>query len=257
MTLSSDDLRALCATAIVAAKEAGNLIASYAGRDNLSVEKKTTGESLAAQVVTEVDRMSQDVILKHMMPTCAQYDLGLLAEESLDDGSRFRKNYFWCIDPMDGTLPFIESRPGYAVSIALVSQEGVPYIGVIYNPLENTLYHAVKGAGAFRHEQVWSWHVSPTEAYTHIDRGGAVMNTCWVLEEAPAFYHKKPKPTEGGGCLWDYAATACLFEELGAWVSDSFGHPLDLNRKDSVFMNHKGILYASSKSIAQNCLDRK
>lgn len=251
MLLNKDQLVSLSQVAIEAAKQAGRLIADYAGKD-VVVEKKTTEACLAGQVVTDVDRQSQDIILKALAPTCRQYDLGLLAEESKDDLSRLKKDFFWCVDPMDGTLPFIESRPGYAVSIGLVSREGVPYIGVIYDPLQHTLYHAIKGVGAFRNEKLWDWTLpSKDEAHETIDHGGAVMNACWVLEKRGACFYKSPKSQNGGGCLWDYAASACLFETMGAWVSDIHGQPLELNRQEAPYMNHKGVLYASNRQIAK------
>ncbi|MFT5387775.1 MAG: fructose-1,6-bisphosphatase/inositol monophosphatase family enzyme [Lysobacterales bacterium] len=250
MILSKDDLKILCDIAISVAREAGALINSYVGSE-LVVNEKKEGLSRAAQVVTEVDLKSQEVILKSITPTCEAYDLGLLCEEGIDDYSRLKKDYFWCIDPLDGTLPFIESRAGYAVSIALVSKEGVPTIGVIYEPLTQTLYHAIDGMGAFRNERPWHLEQDDSKSSTTIDLGGAVMNACWVLERSPASFNKKPKSEDGGGCLWDYAATACLFKEMGAWVSDSFGNPLDLNREDSTYMNHKGFVFASNSEIAK------
>ncbi|SVC54967.1 uncharacterized protein METZ01_LOCUS307821, partial [marine metagenome] len=45
-------------------------------------------------------------------------------------------------------------------------------------------------------------------------------------------------------------ATACLFEEAGAVVSDVYGQPLDLNRPDSTFMNHRGAVYATDENLA-------
>jgi fructose-1,6-bisphosphatase/inositol monophosphatase family enzyme len=250
MSLEINDLKELTNIAIKAAKEAGEMISNNAGK-NISYEKKETGESLAAQVVTVVDKQSQEIILKHLNPTLEKYDLGLLAEESEDDLSRFKKDYFWSVDPMDGTLPFIESRPGYCVSIGLVSKEATPIIGVIYNPIENTLYHAIKGQGAFRNEHPWQIELSSNNKEELIDRGGAVMNACWILENTPSYYCSRPKPTNGGGCVWDYAASACLFAEVGAWVSDMHGQPLELNREESLFMSHKGVLYASNHTIAQ------
>ena len=50
----------------------------------------------------------------------------VLTEETEDDGGRLRADYFWCVDPLDGTLPFIEGRPGSAVSIALIARDGTP-----------------------------------------------------------------------------------------------------------------------------------
>ena len=80
------------------------------------------------------------------------------------------------------------------------------------------------------------------------------MNACWVLEHAPACYFKFPKQAEGGGSLWDYAATACILTEAGLHVSDIHGQKLDLNRGESTFMNHRGILYASDEKIADHIM---
>ncbi len=287
MRLSAADLRQLAECAATAAKEAGALIAGYDGRE-VPVQHKAGGDSLASQVLTEVDQQSQAIILKHLQLTCAAYDLALLTEEEAHDGSRFVKDAFWCIDPLDGTLPFTESIPGYAVSIALVANDGRPLIGVIYDPSTGTQYQAVAGQGALRNGEPWMLQSKAEPAPLHFigDRsmashpqfeivieqlqalatelgqggletrltGGAVMNALWVLEQAPACYFKFPKPQVGGGSLWDYAATACLYNELGAWCSDFDGQPLDLNRAGSTFMNHCGVLFASGLALGQRLL---
>ena len=249
MKLDANGLQALCQVAIEAAKQAGGMIQKHAGFD-IVVKDKPSGSSRASQIVTEVDLMSQEIILKHIHPMREEYDLGLLIEESNDDLSRFEKDFFWCIDPLDGTLSFVEQQPGYSVSIALVSRAGSSCLGVVYDPLTQNLYYAIKGLGTFRNEKAWDWKPKFNGSYETIDCGSAVMNACWVLENAPACFVKRPKIQEGGGCLWDYAATACLFEEAGAVVSDSHGNSLDLNSRDSVFMNQKGVLYASHQKIA-------
>ena len=123
MKLSLKDLEDLCIIAINAAQKAGNIIASYANT-NIAVQNKAGGDSIASQVVTEVDVKSQKIIVNELRESMAKYDLALLTEESPDDNSRLEKDYFWCVDPMDGTLAFIERTPGFAVSIALVSRNG-------------------------------------------------------------------------------------------------------------------------------------
>jgi 3'-phosphoadenosine 5'-phosphosulfate (PAPS) 3'-phosphatase len=80
--------------------------------------------------------------------------------------------------------------------------------------------------------------------------GGAVINACHALESAPGCHFKFAKPEEGGGSIWDYAATACLFEQAGAFVSDVYGNALDLNRPDSTFMNHRGAVYATDSNLS-------
>lgn len=276
MNLSAHDLKQLAQAAISAARSAGGLIAQTRPVD---VRQKTGGESLASQVVTEVDRASQDVILNMLEPTFAAFDLALLTEESDDDGSRFHKDYFWCIDPLDGTLPFVEGTPGYSVSIALVARDGTPQIGVVFDPVASALYCGVRGRGSVRpgggndagsmlsfftdrsfkesprYQETLAvlGKISKAAGLAGVDvrqSGGAVMNAIQVLENPPACYCKFPKTGRGGGSLWDFAATACIFAEADAAVSDFYGAPLDLNREDSTFMNHRGVLYATDQGLA-------
>ena len=275
------DLQSLAQTAVAAARSAGRII-SQSSNQEIEVEHKDGGHSYASQVVTEVDRKAQDAILEILKPACDEYDFALLTEESEDDHSRFQKDYFWCIDPLDGTLPFTKKEPGYSVSIALVSKCGKPQIGVVYDPVHDVLWEAAIGRGVKKNDQPWMMN-SNSEVLTftydrsfekHPERqrvldelnsyaqaigltkvhatqyGGAVINACHALESAPGCHFKFAKPEEGGGSIWDYAATACLFEQAGASVSDVYGDALDLNRSDSTFMNHRGAVYATDASLA-------
>ena len=54
----------------------------------------------------------------------------------------------WVVDPLDGTTNFLHGIPHFAVSIGLV-RDGIPYAGVIYEPIHDELYWAEKGSGAF------------------------------------------------------------------------------------------------------------
>ena len=119
MNISASDLKELSALAIEAAVQSGDYIQTMVGKHQ-AARSKDVGDSLASRVVTEVDVESQRRILGVLGKSIVAYDLGFLTEESADDLSRLQKDYFWCVDPLDGTLPFIEGGPGYAVSIALV-----------------------------------------------------------------------------------------------------------------------------------------
>ena len=140
--------------AVKAASNAGQLIRSYRDKD-VNVMQKEGGSTLASQVVTEVDRKSQDAILQVLLPTCDEFDIALLAEEDEDDRGRLESAYFWCIDPLDGTLPFINGQQGYSVSIGLVAKDGTPLIGVVYDPVHDVLYQATKGQGLRRNNERW------------------------------------------------------------------------------------------------------
>jgi 3'-phosphoadenosine 5'-phosphosulfate (PAPS) 3'-phosphatase len=89
------------------------------------------------------------------------------------------------------------------------------------------------------------------EAVLSLGRG-AVMNACEVLRHPRACYFKFPKSEAGGGALWDFAATACLFAEAGAIATDIEGHPLDLNRSGSTWMNERGVLFATDLELAEH-----
>jgi len=262
-------------TAIDAAHAAGRIIKSYLDQE-IQVDEKEGGTNYASQVVTKVDKECEEEILSYLLPTCEEYDLALLTEETEDDGSRFVKDYFWCVDPIDGTLAFIRKESGFSVSIALVSRDGEPVIGVIYDPSTDTLYHAAKGHGVYRNAKPWDipapndylTHVTdkplkntsrPDElkrllnnkvdelslsGYAVLEGGGSVLNAINVLKNPPSCMIKHPKKEIGGGSLWDFASTACLFHELGFRATNFEGGPLDLNRKESTFMHHEGVYYA-------------
>ncbi len=198
------------------------------------------------------------------------------------------KDYFWCIDPLDGTLAFSQNQDGYSTSIALVSKDGTPVIGVVYNPRSETLYHAIKGQGAFKnsspfrvkekshtltllfdqsflklsnYEQQRQMLLKNAKSFG-LDQvelhplGGAVMNGISTIEFAPAIYYKHPKSTLGGGSLWDFAASSIIQSEAGGHNSDYHFRPLDLNRADSTFMNHKGAIFCSSYKLARALLSK-
>lgn len=262
--------------AIKAALSAGKVIQLHMNADML-VEQKTGGASYASQVVTEVDRACETAILFYLLPTCHDFDLALLSEESEDDGSRFEKDFFWCIDPMDGTLPFINKRPGFSVSIALVAKDGTPFIGVVFDPSTGNLYHAIKGQGAFKNNSPWKIKqtnnhltyltdkkLKETAQAVEIENllnekarqlslngvqemagAGSVLNGILVLENGPACMLKLPKKESGGGSIWDFAAIACIYRELGLRASNFEGGKLDLNRKEDTFMNHEGVFFAN------------
>ncbi|MFK7810573.1 MAG: 3'(2'),5'-bisphosphate nucleotidase CysQ [Saprospiraceae bacterium] len=270
------DLIQLSNIAIKAALSAGKIIQQYMNEDVL-VKKKEGGTSHASQVVTVVDKACETAILTHLLPTCEAFDLALLSEETEDDGSRFKKDFFWCIDPMDGTLAFINKQQGFSVSIALVAKDGTPYIGVVFDPSMDIIYHAIKGHGAYKNRSPWkikntNGHLTYVtdrklkdtpqlakiekllhEKVTQLNlRGvkemsgaGSVLNGIHVLENGPACMLKLPKKENGGGSIWDFAATACIYYELGLVATNYEGGRLDLNKKNDTFMNHQGVFYAN------------
>ncbi len=123
--------------------EAGSKILEVYARD-FSVEYKEDESPL-----TEADTLSNEVIcnaLKHLYP-----DTPIMSEENKQTDFEIRKNwdYYWCIDPIDGTKEFIKKNGEFTVNIALI-HKNTPVLGVVYAPVLNDIYYAKKGEGAFK-----------------------------------------------------------------------------------------------------------
>ena len=79
---------------------------------------------------------------------------GWLSEETTDAPERLGHDGLgaglaWLVDPIDGTRDFIHGRPGWAVSVALVSS-GRPLFGMLHAPARGEFWHAEAGRGAWR-----------------------------------------------------------------------------------------------------------
>lgn len=126
------------------AEEAGNVIMEIYNRD-FSVEYKDDKSPL-----TEADLASHDVIMQGL----EKYGIPVMSEEgkSIDYEERKDWEYYWCIDPIDGTKEFIKKNGEFTVNIALVHKD-TPILGVVYAPALGDMYKAKKGEGAFKNDQ--------------------------------------------------------------------------------------------------------
>jgi 3'(2'), 5'-bisphosphate nucleotidase len=98
--------------------------------------------------LTLADKISNDIISSGVKRT--EYSL-ILSEEMAEVPYEERKKWknFWLVDPLDGTKEFVKRNGEFTVNIALISN-GVPVLGLIYLPVIQTLYYAIKGKGAYR-----------------------------------------------------------------------------------------------------------
>lgn len=102
--------------------------------------------------ITEADIKANEIIcsaLKKQYP-----NIPILSEENKQIDYQQRKNwqYYWCIDPIDGTKEFINKNHEWTINIALIYQN-TPVLGVVYAPALSDMYSAKKGEGAFKNGQ--------------------------------------------------------------------------------------------------------
>ena len=123
-----------------AALEAGGILRSLYGKPHTITHKGTI------DLVTEADVASEKAVLAILEKT--RPDAAVLAEESHAGYQEECTGPAWIIDPLDGTTNFAHNFPWFAVSIAFVD-EGKSQVGVIYSPMQDELFCACRGCGAW------------------------------------------------------------------------------------------------------------
>lgn len=239
-------------TAVSAARLAGDIIIRNLG--HLSTADIQTKQ--AFDFVTNVDRWSEAVIMQTIREKFPHHRF--LTEETLkqeDIG-----DYRWIIDPLDGTTNYIHGYPMFSVSIALEYKSQM-IIGVVFDPLKEELFHALKGKGAFLNNR--QIHVSETallersliatgfpfrakemtdlyltafkrifEGVSDIRRAGsAAIDLAYVAAgRFEGFFELRLSP-------WDIAAGSLLIEEAGGVITDFGGGSSYLSRGNVVAGN--------------------
>ena len=100
-------------------------------------------------MVTVADKESEAKVLEVLQRHSP--DCGILAEESGVLGNT-ESPFRWAIDPLDGTTNYAHQYPVCSVSIGLLI-DGVPQVGVVYNPIREDLFQAATGIGATYNRQ--------------------------------------------------------------------------------------------------------
>ena len=131
---------------VAIAKKAGNAIMEIYKKD-FTVEYKEDDSPL-----TEADTKANKIIciaLEKLYPK-----IPIMSEENKQTEYEIRKNweYYWCIDPIDGTKEFIKKNGEFTVNIALIHKD-TPVLGIVYAPAIDEMYKAKQGEGAYKNGQ--------------------------------------------------------------------------------------------------------
>ena len=126
------------------AKKAGEKILEiYNEADDFQIQKKDDNSPL-----TKADRAANKIICDGLEKLSIQFPI--ISEENKTVEYEVRKDYehYWLVDPLDGTKEFIKRNGEFTVNIALVNAQR-SVMGVVYAPVLDEMYYAVKGEGAF------------------------------------------------------------------------------------------------------------
>ena len=121
-------------------KASRSLIRDFGEIENLQVSSKGPGD-----FVTSADKRTEKIIIDELQKANDQY--GIISEEAGIINPSNTKNR-WIIDPIDGTMNFLNGVPHFAISIGYEEENEIK-CGVIFDPIKNEMFCAEKGNGAY------------------------------------------------------------------------------------------------------------
>ena len=196
-------------------------------------------------LVTHADREVEAFLQRRLAATFP--DAAFFGEER-GEGAAAAEGHVFVVDPIDGTTNFVHAHPHFAISVALLA-DGRVEAGVVYCPVFDDMYYAIRGRGAYCNER----RLRVSRADTLIDAlaatgfaavrqrrkpdniplfteaiyrlrgvrraGSAAMDLCFVAEgRLDLFWEYNLQP-------WDILAGTLLVTEAGGRVSDFTGGP--------------------------------
>ena len=211
------------------ANEAGKAIIKIYNKD-FNIEYKDDKSPL-----TEADLKSNELICKALLELYP--NIPILSEENKAAPYEERKKweYYWCIDPIDGTKEFIKKNGEFTVNIALIHKD-TPVLGVVYAPALDDMYTAKKNEGAFKNGKKLPLYINnnpsqklsvvaskshlSAETQAFIDAldtkeieqvsKGSSLKLCMVAEGVADIYPRLAPTME-----WDTAAADAVVREAG------------------------------------------
>jgi myo-inositol-1(or 4)-monophosphatase len=200
------------------------------------------------EIVTQADGICQKIIIDHVKENFP--DHGFVAEEGsegklLKIAPRGDSEFWWVIDPIDGTNNFAHRVLAFSVSVGVI-YKGFPIAGVIFDPGTESTWTAVKSeAPRLNAAQITCstesinlfscfaidnylqdvGHIPPCLANIMLrsrfrDLGSTALHLAYVASGGfVGMVNATPK-------LWDIAAGAFIAECAGAKVTDLKGNPI-------------------------------
>lgn len=225
-------------------KRAGEQLRIGYSKSDLKIHQKASRD-----YVTELDLAVEQLLVKELLRLYPRYDI--LAEESgVTQTGTAAQEVMWIVDPLDGTANFIHGVPHFAISIALALRRNERFEllgGVVYNPILEQMYSAVRNQGAFLNGERLRLQPAPPLADAFLATGfpirwhdvlavylpcfsqiaascggmrrlgSAALDLCYT---AAGNFHGFWEPHLSP---WDVAAGAIILQEAGGTVTDFSG----------------------------------
>tara|TARA_B100000035_G_C20954124_1_gene533334 strand:+ start:189 stop:959 length:771 start_codon:yes stop_codon:yes gene_type:complete len=241
--------------ALRAARKAGDFMLRAMDRpEEFDIETKAPND-----FVSNIDKTAEAIIVDQIRETYP--DHAIIGEEF---GAKSGNSEFtWIIDPLDGTLNFLQGIPHFAISIGIMKGRHHEH-GIIYDPVRGEEFIASRGSGAQLNGKrirvsarskledcVLATGLPPGSVENRLDEymvglkdltgscrgirraGSAALDLAYVAAgRTDGFW-------EMGLSQWDIAAGIVLVREAGGFVSDLEGGESFFNSGDIIAANPK------------------
>ena len=230
--------------------EAGEMTLHYHDEGGYALKDMEVSEKGDGSPVTLADKEAETFIQAQLHDIAP--DIPMLGEEGVSSGEIDVTNvgdYFWLVDPIDGTKEFIAGGNDFTVNIALIHEQK-PVLGVVFAPLHGALYAGYEGGKAIRWLEDTNNNkditvrreprdglvvmASKSTSYNakaesfleqfkvrKIMRHGSSLKMCMIAAGKADIY-----PRFGPTCLWDTAAAHAIMNAAGGFITDIEGNNL-------------------------------
>ena len=252
MRLNSPQINLLTKACLKASR---SLIRDFGEVENLQVSTKGPGD-----FVTSADRRTEKILIDELQK--AHPEFGIVTEESGIINKSNKKNR-WIIDPIDGTMNFLNGVHQFAISIGY-EEEGEIKCGVIFNPILNEMFLAEKGNGAYLNnkrirvsnkkkikdalvvtggpkgsskikDKIFSEYINVSNNVSNVRKfGSAALDMAYVACGRFDGYWQRELN------YWDIAAGIIILKEAGGFV-DFFDENVDVPLKKNILATNSNI----------------
>jgi myo-inositol-1(or 4)-monophosphatase len=236
-------------------KASRSLIRDFGELENLQVSSKGPGD-----FVSSADKRTEKILIDELQKAHPEY--GIITEETGIINKTNIKNR-WIIDPIDGTMNFLNGIPQFAISVGYEENNEIK-CGVIFNPIMNEMFCAEKGNGAYLNnsrirvsnkkklkdallvtggpkaaskikEKIFSEYINVSNNVSNVRKfGSAALDMAYVACGRFDGYWQRELN------YWDIAAGIVILKEAGGFV-DFFDEDTSLPLKKNILASNSNI----------------
>lgn len=266
-TTKTLDLHSTLEAASDLARRAGHLL-----RERFYQPIHESSKASSYDIVTETDHEIEALIRGELLARYPAHHI--VGEEDGGSGAAAAAaDYFWYVDPIDGTTNFANRIPHFSVCLALADREMEPLLGVVYNPMLDELFSALRGGGAWLNGQElrvsgkddlgqcvvcsgfaydkwtnpdnnvreWGSFVVRTRGVRRT--GSAALDLCYVgAGRFDGYWERTLNP-------WDALAGMLVVRNAGGRVTDYLGSPRPQDGADGRYLASNGRIHEAMMRV--------